>query len=110
MVSRPSLTLVVFVAAALAEIGSGYLIWIWRKQGKSIALAGIGAVVLFIYGIIQTLQPTEFGRAYAAYGGIFIISAISGGRMADKKHLDKYEIIGSLIAIIGAMVIFYSLR
>jgi small multidrug resistance family-3 protein len=62
------------------------------------------------YGIIPTLQPAEFGRVYAAYGGIFIVSAIIWGRMVDKKKPDRYEIIGSVVAVIGALVIFYAPR
>jgi small multidrug resistance family-3 protein len=56
------------------------------------------------------LQPAEFGRVYAAYGGIFILSAIIGGRVVDKKKPDRYEIIGSIVAVVGALVIFYAPR
>jgi small multidrug resistance family-3 protein len=64
------LTAVLFFAAAIAEIGGGYLVWMWRREKKTVALAGIGAIILFVYGIIPTLQPAESGRVYAAYGGI----------------------------------------
>ncbi|MEP0824629.1 MAG: YnfA family protein [Nitrososphaera sp.] len=104
------LSVALFFAAALAEIGGGYLVWLWRREKKSIALAGIGAVVLFVYGIIPTLQPAEFGRVYAAYGGIFIISAIIWGKIVDKKKPDRYEIIGAIIVLVGAAVIFYAPR
>lgn len=82
----------------------------WRRQKKSIALAGVGAVILFVYGIIPTFQPAEFGRVYAAYGGIFIISSLLWGRIVDRKRPDRYEIMGSIIAVIGAAVIFYAPR
>jgi drug/metabolite transporter superfamily protein YnfA len=61
-------------------------------------------------GIIPTLQPANFGRVYAAYGGIFILSSIIWGRVVDKKRPDKYEIIGSFVAVFGAIIIFYSPR
>lgn len=99
-----------FFVAAIAEIGGGYLVWRWRKEKKTIALAGIGGIILFVYGIIPTLQPAEFGRVYAAYGGIFIVSAIIWGRVVDKKKPDRYEIIGSLVAVAGAAIIFYAPR
>lgn len=99
-----------FFAAAIAEIGGGYLIWIWIKKKKSILLGLIGAVTLFIYGIIPTLQPASFGRVYAAYGGIFILSSIVWGALIDKKKPDKYEIVGSLVVILGAVIIYYSPR
>jgi small multidrug resistance family-3 protein len=65
-----------FFAAAIAEISGGYLIWSWIRKKKTIILGLIGGVVLFIYGIIPTLQPANFGRVYAAYGGVFIFSSI----------------------------------
>jgi small multidrug resistance family-3 protein len=109
-VSGIPLSVALFFAAAMAEIGGGYLVWMWRRQKKSIALAGIGAVILFVYGIIPTFQPAEFGRVYAAYGGIFIISSLLWGRIVDRKRLDRYEVIGSIVAVIGAAVIFYAPR
>jgi small multidrug resistance family-3 protein len=59
---------------------------------------------------IPTLQRAEFGRVYAAYGGIFIVSAIIWGRIVDRKKPDRYEIIGSIVAVVGAIVIFYAPR
>jgi small multidrug resistance family-3 protein len=107
VVSGIPITLALFFIAAMAEIGGGYLVWLWRKEKKTVALAALGGVILFVYGIIPTLQPAEFGRVYAAYGGIFIVSAVIWGRVIDKKKPDKYEIIGSIVAIVGALVIFY---
>jgi small multidrug resistance family-3 protein len=103
-------TLALFFIAAIAEIGSGYLVWSWIRKRKNLVLGLIGGVVLFIYGVIQTLQPANFGRVYAAYGGIFIISSILWGLLVDKKKPDKFEIIGSLIVLSGAGIIFYSPR
>jgi small multidrug resistance family-3 protein len=110
VVSGIPLTLALFFAAALAEIAGGYLVWLWLREKKTILLGALGGIILFVYGIIPTLQPAEFGRVYAAYGGIFILSAIIWGRIVDKKKPDRYEIIGSLFAVIGALVIFYAPR
>ncbi len=65
-----------FFVAAIMEIGGGYLVWLWIREKKAIALALLGGIVLFVYGIIPTLQPAQFGRVYALYGRIFIISSI----------------------------------
>lgn len=62
-----------FLLAALAEIGGGYLVWLWIRQKKKIIFGIVGGIILFTYGIIPTLQPSNFGRVYAAYGGFFII-------------------------------------
>ncbi len=99
-----------FLLAALAEIGGGYLVWLWIRQKKKIIFGVVGGIVLFTYGIIPTLQPSNFGRVYAAYGGFFIISSILWGMFVDKKKPDRYEIIGSLVAVLGAVIIFYAPR
>lgn len=99
-----------FLLAALAEIGGGYLVWLWIRQKKKIIFGIVGGIILFTYGIIPTLQPSNFGRVYAAYGGFFIISSILWGMMVDKKRPDKFEIIGSMVAVLGAVIIFYGPR
>jgi small multidrug resistance family-3 protein len=96
-----------FVLAGLCEIGGGYLIWLWLREGKGWEFAVIGAVVLVLYGIIPTLQPSNFGRVYAAYGGIFIIMALIWGWQIDKIIPDRFEIIGAVIALIGVFIIMY---
>ena len=103
-------TLVLFFAAALMEIGGGYLVWQWIREKKGILVGLTGGIILFVYGIIPTLQPSHFGRTYAAYGGIFIISSIIWGMIVDKKKPDRFEVIGSLVAIFGAVIIFYTPR
>lgn len=108
--TQAPVTLALFFVAAIAEIGGGYLVWLWLREQKTLALGALGGIILFVYGIIPTLQPAEFGRVYAAYGGIFIVSAIIWGRIVDKKKPDRYEIIGSIVAVIGALVIFYAPR
>jgi small multidrug resistance family-3 protein len=97
------ITLMLFFAAALLEIGGGYLVWQWLREKKGILVGLIG-------GIIPTLQPSHFGRTYAAYGGVFIISSILWGMFVDKKKPDRFEIMGSLVAICGAIIIFYTPR
>jgi len=103
-------TLSLFFAAAIAEIGGGYLVWSWIRKKKKIVLGLAGALVLFVYGIIPTFQPANFGRVYAAYGGIFIVFSILWGLFVDKKKPDRYEIIGSLIVLAGTVIIYYAPR
>jgi len=96
-----------FVLAGLCEIGGGYLVWLWLREGKSAWFALIGAVVLILYGFVPTLQPAHFGRVYAAYGGIFIVLSILWGWKVDKIVPDKFDLIGGLIALVGVCVIMY---
>ena len=79
-------TLGLFFFAALLEIGGGYLVWKWLRVHKRKIFGLIGALILFSYGIIMTLQPEDFGKVYASYGGIFVVSSIIwGGIMWIKK-------------------------
>lgn len=96
-----------FVLAGLCEIGGGYLVWLWLREGKSIWFALFGAVVLVLYGVIPTLQPAHFGRVYAAYGGIFIVLAILWGWKIDNITPDRFDLIGGTISLIGVFVIMY---
>jgi len=96
-----------FVLAGLCEIGGGYLVWIWLRNGKSIYYAAAGAVVLVLYGIIPTFQPAHFGRVYAAYGGIFVVMSILWGWTIDNIVPDRYDIVGGVICLFGVGVIMY---
>ena len=109
-INKIIVSLVIFFVAAVMEIGGGYLVWQWIREKKGILIGLAGGIILFVYGIIPTLQPSHFGRTYAAYGGIFIISSIIWGMIVDKKKPDRFEIIGSLVAIFGAVIIFYTPR
>ena len=69
-------SILLFIIAGICEIGGGYLIWIWLREGKGIWFAVAGAIILILYGIVPTFQPAHFGRVYAAYGGIFVVLSI----------------------------------
>ncbi len=100
-------SLIFFIVAGLCEIGGGYLVWLWLREAKSIWLGILGGAVLVLYGIIPTLQPANFGRVYAAYGGIFVVLSILWGWKIDKIAPDTFDLIGGAIALTGVMVIMY---
>jgi small multidrug resistance family-3 protein len=103
-------SLLLFVLAGLCEIGGGYLFWLWLREGKSVWLAVIGTAILAIYGVLPTLQTVSFGRAYAAYGGIFVVLSIFWGWLVDRVAPDKYDLLGGWIALLGVLVIMYAPR
>lgn len=103
-------SLLFFVIAGLCEIGGGYLFWLWLREGKSFWLAVVGVIILAIYGVVPTLQPANFGRVYAAYGGVFIVLSILWGWMVDRVAPDKYDWLGGWIALLGVLVIMYAPR
>lgn len=101
-----------FLLAGVFEIGGGYFIWLWLREGKSLTYGIIGALALILYGIIPTLQPenSNFGRVYATYGGIFIVLSILWGWKVDNIIPDKFDLIGGFIALIGVLIIMYAPR
>ena len=96
-----------FILAGICEIGGGYLVWLWLREGKPIAYAVVGGCILFLYGVIPTLQPAHFGRVYATYGGVFIILSIFWGWKVDKIAPDRFDVIGGAIALLGVAIIMY---
>jgi small multidrug resistance family-3 protein len=96
-----------FFLAGLFEIGGGYLVWLWLREDYVIWIGLLGGIVLFLYGVVQTFQISHFHRVYAAYGGVFIVMAMLWGWIFDGIHPDMYDVIGGLIALVGAAVIFY---
>ena len=103
--SRLLLVGVLFVLAGLCEIGGGYLVWSWMRDNKPLLWALVGAVVLALYGVVAALQPiSEFGRVYAAYGGIFIALSLAWGVFMGGFRPDRYDLLGALICIAGVVV------
>jgi len=101
--------LIYFFLAGVCEIGGGYLVWQWLREGKSVWFALLGALILVFYGVIPTWQPVSasFGRVYAAYGGIFILLSILWGWQVDRVAPDRFDLIGGFIALLGVLVIMY---
>lgn len=103
-------SLALFVVAGLLEIGGGYLVWLWLRDGRGIVLGAFGGLILFLYGVIPTLQASTFGRTYAAYGGFFIVLALLWGWWIDGQAPDRWDLVGAAIALIGVLIIFYTPR
>lgn len=94
-----------FVLAGLCEIGGGYLVGGWMRENKPLFWALLGAAILAAYGIVAALQPiSEFGRVYAAYGGIFIALSLAWGVVVDGFRPDRYDLLGTLICVAGVVI------
>jgi small multidrug resistance family-3 protein len=96
-----------FLLAGLCEIGGGYLVWQSLRGGKNLGYFFIGAVVLILYGVVPTFQPANFGRVYAAYGGVFIVLSILWGWKIDRIAPDRFDLTGGLFALVGVAIIMY---
>ncbi|MYL64905.1 YnfA family protein [Bacillus hwajinpoensis] len=98
-------TILLFTLAGLAEIGGGYLIWLWLREGYSSLLGLAGGLALVLYGVIATLQVyPDFGRVYAAYGGVFVVMSVLWGWGVDKKIPDLYDLLGAAICLVGVAI------
>ena len=100
----------IFVLAGLCEIGGGYLVWQWVKEGKSIWIGILGGIKLAVYGVVATMQTSNFAKVYSTYGGFFIVLSLLWAYKVDNYTPTKYDIIGALIALFGVCIIYYSPR
>jgi small multidrug resistance family-3 protein len=103
-------SLALFPLAGLAEIAGGYFVWLWLREAKPMWLGLLGAAVLFLYGIIPTLQPAHFGRVYATYGGIFVVLSLLWGWHIGKIAPDRFDLLGAGVALVGVLIIMYTPR
>eukprot|EP00290_Baffinella_frigidus_P043946 CAMPEP_0180285518 /NCGR_PEP_ID=MMETSP0988-20121125/11958_1 /TAXON_ID=697907 /ORGANISM="non described non described, Strain CCMP2293" /LENGTH=129 /DNA_ID=CAMNT_0022258935 /DNA_START=109 /DNA_END=497 /DNA_ORIENTATION=- len=93
-----------------AEIAGGWLVWRALREGAAPWQGVVGSVFLVAYGLVATLQPQslDFGRVYAAYGGVFIAMSMAWGVFVDKTLLiDTGDIIGTILSIAGAALICF---
>ncbi len=103
-------SIALFILAGLLEIGGGYLVWQWWRNGAHWALGGLGAGVLILYGIVPTYQPAHFGRVYAAYGGWFVVLSLAWAWSLDGTAPDRFDLLGALLCLVGVAVIMYAPR
>lgn len=100
-----------FVAAAVAEIGGAYFVWLAVKEDRGLLLAALGVLSLGLYGVVAAFQPyNEFGRVLAAYGGVFIIGSMAWGMAFDAFRPDRYDLAGAGACLVGVALIMYAPR
>jgi small multidrug resistance family-3 protein len=104
-------SLALFVLAALAEIGGAWLVWQGVREHRGWLWVGAGVLALGAYGFVATLQPdAHFGRILAAYGGVFVAGSLAWGMAMDGFRPDRYDVLGSLVCLLGVAVIMYAPR
>jgi small multidrug resistance family-3 protein len=104
-------SLVLFVVAAVFEIGGAWLVWQGVREHRGWIFVGAGIIALGLYGFAATLQPdAHFGRILAAYGGVFVAGSLLWGMVADGYRPDRFDVIGALICLTGVAVIMYAPR
>lgn len=98
--------LLAFVTAAFFEIAGCFAFWVWLRRGASPLVALLGVMSLIAFALALTRVDSVFaGRAYAAYGGIYIAASLVWLWLAEGQRPNLTDVIGAAIAIAGALVI-----
>lgn len=104
-------SILLFVLAALAEIGGAWLVWQGIREHRGLAFVGAGILALGLYGFVATFQPDpHFGRILAAYGGVFVAGSLAWGMLVDGFRPDRYALAGAALCLAGVAVIMYAPR
>jgi small multidrug resistance family-3 protein len=105
------MTFAIYVAAALAEIGGCFAFWAWLRLGKSIWWLAPGILSLVLFAYLLTLVPSDAaGRAYAAYGGIYIVASLAWLWAMEGVRPDRWDMAGAALCLIGAAIILFGPR
>lgn len=100
-----------YAAAALAEIAGCFAFWVWLRNGQSAWWIVPGIACLVVFAWLLTLVPTSAaGRAFAAYGGVYIVASLVWLWAVEKTQPDNWDILGAILCIAGAAVIVFAPR
>lgn len=98
----------VFVGAALAEIAGSFAFWAWLRLDKSIWWVPLGIVSLALFAFLLTRIDSPFaGRAYAAYGGVYITASLGWLWLVEGIRPDRWDLIGAVVSLTGAAIILW---
>lgn len=103
--------LVVYVAAALAEIAGCFAVWLWLRQGRSALWLGPGVLSLVAFAALLAASPAEHaGRAFAAYGGVYVAASLVWLWLVEGARPDRWDLAGGTACLVGAAVILWGPR
>lgn len=105
------MTPLLYVAAALAEIAGCYSMWAWWRLGRSVWWLAPGLVSLALFAFVLSLVDVDYaGRAFAAYGGIYIVMSLVWLWLVEQRIPDRWDLIGAGLCLAGAAVILFGAR
>ena len=111
MTAPPLATYLVFALAAIAAIAGCFAFWAWLRQGQSAWWLAPGIASLAAFAWLLTLVPSEHaGRAYAAYGGIYIAASLLWLWLAEGQRPDHWDLTGAALAVLGAGIVLFAPR
>lgn len=102
---------IAYLAAAVAEIAGCFAFWAWLRLDKSPwwLVPGMALLALFAY-LLTLIESEHAGRAYAAYGGVYIVAAIGWLWLIESAKPDKWDVLGAVICLTGAAIILFGPR
>ena len=105
------MTIAVYIGAAIAEIAGCFAFWAWLRLGHSVwwLLPGILSLAAFAF-LLTLVESDAAGRAYAAYGGIYIVASLLWLWAMEGARPDRFDIAGGIICLAGATVILFAPR
>jgi small multidrug resistance family-3 protein len=102
---------VAFAAAAVLELAGCWAIWGWARDSRPAVWLAIGVALLAGFGWMLTRVPVDFaGRAFAAYGGVYLAAALCWMWLVDGRPPDRWDLAGGALALGGAGVILFGPR
>jgi small multidrug resistance family-3 protein len=105
------MNLILYPLAALAEIAGCFAFWAWLKLDRSPLWLVPGLLSLALFAWLLTLVPSEAaGRAYAAYGGVYIAASLCWLWLIEGQRPDRFDLTGAAICLVGAAVILLPSR
>jgi small multidrug resistance family-3 protein len=97
--------------AALGEIGGCFAFWAWLRLQKSPwwIVPGVASLIIFALALTR-IEASNAGRAYAAYGGVYILASLAWLRVVEGVRPDRWDLIGAAVCLAGAGVILFGPR
>lgn len=101
-------TLGLFALTAVAEIVGCYLPYLWLRKGRSPLLLAPAALSLAAFAWLLSLHPTAAGRTYAAYGGVYVATALAWMWAVEAQRPDRWDVAGAAVAVAGMAIIAFA--
>jgi small multidrug resistance family-3 protein len=107
----PLTSILVYIAAAVAEIAGCFSFWVWLRLGKPVWWVLPGMLSLALFAFLLTLVDLRLaGRAYAAYGGIYIAASLLWLWVVEGVRPDRWDVVGATLCFVGMAVILFGPR
>lgn len=105
------MTALVYILAAIAEIAGCFAFWAWLRLDKPVwwLIPGMASLALFAW-LLTRVEVEAAGRAFAAYGGVYIVASILWLWLVEQRTPDRWDLLGAVICLIGAGVILLGPR